>query len=147
MNAGAVAFGAGLLFAAGLAISGMTQPTKVLGFLDVTGAWDASLVVVMFGALGVHLIAVRHILKRSRPILGAAFHLPEWRDVDARLVAGAAMFGVGWGIAGYCPGPGIVSLGTFEAGPLLFVAAMCAGFWARHLSSRRGRQTRIASPR
>jgi uncharacterized membrane protein YedE/YeeE len=134
MKENVVAFGAGLTFSVGLAISGMTQPNKVIGFLDVAGAWDPSLAFVMMGAVGVGLIAFRSILKRSRPIFGAVFELPRRKDIDARLVAGAALFGVGWGIAGYCPGPALVSLATGHAAPILFVAAMIAGFGAQRIS-------------
>jgi uncharacterized protein len=116
----------GVLFAVGLALGGMTQPSKVLGFLDVLGAWDPSLVFVMGGAVGVHFFLFRWISKRPRPLFGARFHLPTRTDIDASLVAGAALFGMGWGLAGYCPGPAIASLATGGTA-MLFVVAMFGG--------------------
>src|SRR6185295_7370618 len=93
----------------GLAVSGMTRPSKVVGFLDVFGAWDASLAFVMVGAIGVHAVLQRVIARRGSPLFEDRFHLPTRRDVDARLLAGAAVFGVGWGLGGFCPGPGLVA--------------------------------------
>lgn len=128
------AFGAGLLFAIGLAISGMTHPRKVVGFLDPTrGArggnlgWDPSLAFVMLGAIAVGLVAFRLILRRSRPLFAAGFALPTMRNIDARLVVGAALFGLGWGLGGFCPGPAVVTLVTGAVPVLVFVAAMLAG--------------------
>lgn len=121
------ALGAGAVFGAGLAVSGMTRPEKVIGFLDVAGAWDPTLAFVMAGALAVHAVAVHFILRRPAPILADRFHLPTRREVDWRLVAGAALFGVGWGLAGYCPGPGVVSLGSGATSALIFVAALLGG--------------------
>jgi uncharacterized membrane protein YedE/YeeE len=135
MKKSAVAFLSGLIFALGLGISGMTRPAKVLAFLDVTGAWDASLAFVMLGAIGVTAVACRLVLRRAGPVLGGVFQLPRRRDVDRRLLLGAAIFGVGWGLAGYCPGPGLVSLANDHAGSALaFVAAMLAGQAVLHLS-------------
>lgn len=121
------AFAAGLLFGAGLILSGMTDPGKVLGFLDVAGAWDPSLALVMGGAVAVGLVAFRIAGKRARTFLGAALHLPHARDIDLRLVAGSALFGVGWGLAGFCPGPGLVSFGAGQEKAAIFVAAMLGG--------------------
>lgn len=130
---------AGLLFAAGLVISGMTQPAKVLAFLNLAGiadaarfgAWDASLAFVMGGALGVTLLAFS-ITPRpgNTPWLAPAFKLPTRRDIDARLVLGAALFGIGWGLAGYCPGPALASLLTGATDVPIFVAALAVGMWA-----------------
>jgi uncharacterized membrane protein YedE/YeeE len=130
------AFAAGALFAGGLGISGMTLPDKVIGFLDVTGQWDASLAFVMIGALSVHVVCSRLILRRATPIFGGVFSIPTRRDIDGRLVAGAAIFGLGWGLGGYCPGPVLTSLVTLTAAPLIFVAAMAAGMGIQRLTGR-----------
>lgn len=121
------ALSAGLLFSLGLGFSGMTRPAKVLGFLDIAGDWDPSLALVMVGAIGVHALALRWILKRDRPLYDAAFHLPTQRTLDAPLVLGAAVFGVGWGLGGFCPGPAITSLVTLRPTAVLFVVAMVVG--------------------
>lgn len=126
----AVAFFAGLLFAFGLAVSGMTQPSKVIGFLDVAGAWDPSLLCVMGGAVGVYLLGSRFVLRRPTPALDDCFRLPEREDVDVPLLAGAALFGVGWGLGGYCPGPVIVALGAGTAEALVFVPSMALAMLA-----------------
>lgn len=105
----------------------MTKPAKVVGFLDVFGAWDASLALVMLAAVGVHLVAYRLIMHRRAPLFDAAFHVPARRDIDRRLVLGAAIFGVGWGLAGFCPGPGLVAAGAGTITALVFVAAMLVG--------------------
>jgi hypothetical protein len=123
------AFIAGLLFAAGLGVGGMTQPAKVFGFLDVAGNWDPSLAFVMLGAIAVHATAVRAILRRRAPLFAGRFALPTRRDVDARLVAGAALFGAGWGLVGYCPGPAVTALGGGSPAAAVFVPAMVAGMW------------------
>lgn len=128
---------AGLLFGAGLAISGMVLPEKVLGFLDVTGDWDPSLAFVMIGAILVHIPAVRFAHRRLQSFLGEGFQLPKRKDIDWRLVVGAIVFGVGWGIVGICPGPGIVNLVTASPGVLAFVAAMLVGMLAEHVFERR----------
>lgn len=133
MKRNLVAFAAGLIFAVGLALSGMTQPAKVIGFLDVAGAWDPSLAFVMMSAVGLNLVLFRFILRRSGPVLGGPFHLPDQTAIDGRLIVGSALFGVGWGIAGYCPGPSVVSIASGQTGPILFVAAMMGGFLAHHL--------------
>jgi uncharacterized membrane protein YedE/YeeE len=127
---------AGALFALGLGVGGMTQPSKVIGFLDVAGAWDPSLAFVMMGAIGVGVVPFRFVLRRSRPLLGGTLHVPRTKHVDARLVLGAALFGVGWGLGGYCPGPALVSLVTGQAPVLIFVAAMAAGIGVQHLVDR-----------
>lgn len=126
---GMVAFVSGLLFALGLGLGGMTEPAKVIGFLDVAGNWDPSLALVMGGALLVYALVARFALTRSRPLLDDAFHVPTRRDVDARLVVGALLFGAGWGIAGYCPGPAMVALASGRTTVLAFVAAMLLGMW------------------
>jgi uncharacterized membrane protein YedE/YeeE len=131
----------GLLFALGLALSGMTQPARVLGFLDVTGAWDPSLAFVMLGALAVYAPAQRLIThRRARPLQAATFELPATSPIDATLIAGAAVFGVGWGLAGFCPGPALVAsaAGAHEAAwtSLGMLAGMLlCGLLARHRAS------------
>jgi uncharacterized membrane protein YedE/YeeE len=127
------ALGAGALFGAGLVVSGMGKPAKVLGFLDVAGRWDPTLGFVMAGALLVYIVLFRVIMRRGSPLLDVKFHLPARKDIDARLVAGAALFGVGWGLAGYCPGPALVALGAGLLPALVFVAAMIAGMWLETL--------------
>lgn len=122
-----VSFFAGLVFALGLGISQMANPNKVLSFLDFFGAWDPSLALVMGGALGLNLILFRLILKRPRPLFDTQFHLPTFSAVDARLVVGSALFGLGWGLAGYCPGAAITAIPTGAGSVLLFIASMVGG--------------------
>ncbi len=136
MKANLAAFGAGSLFAVGLAISGMTKPSKVIGFLDFAGAWDASLAFVMVGAIAVHLVAHRLIRRRAAPLFDAGFHLPTRKDIDLRLVLGAALFGVGWGLGGFCPGPGLVAAAGGVASALVFVGGMTAGMLLEHAIAR-----------
>lgn len=121
---------AGVLFGVGLLVSGMTQPNKVLGFLDPFGHFDASLIFVMLGAIGVHLLAYRYRRARNAPFFGAVFVVPSRRDVDAKLLFGSLLFGMGWGLGGYCPGPALVSLPGGKLGTLVFAAAMIAGMFA-----------------
>ncbi|MEO6576651.1 MAG: DUF6691 family protein [Polyangiaceae bacterium] len=121
------AFAAGFLFAVGLAISGMTQPAKVMGFLDVTGNWDPSLAFVMLGAIAVHFGFVQRARRRGKPFFAERFVWPELTRIDAKVLAGAAIFGLGWGAIGYCPGPAVVSLATGSTSVLLFVALMLLG--------------------
>ncbi|MFN3201199.1 MAG: DUF6691 family protein [Bradymonadia bacterium] len=125
-----VAFVAGVVFAVGLALSGMTEPAKVIGFLDFTGTWDPSLVFVMGGAVMVTFVLFRLIWRRGQPVLAGRFHLPTRNDVDGRLLGGAALFGVGWGLGGYCPGPAIASTSTATSGLLVFLGAMLGGMYA-----------------
>ncbi len=121
------AFLAGALFAAGLVIAGMTQPAKVIGFLDVTGSWDPSLAFVMGGALVVYGVAFRLITKRSMPLLGGRFQIPSRTDITPRLLIGASLFGIGWSIAGFCPGPAIVGFGSGMSEAFVFMPGMVAG--------------------
>jgi uncharacterized membrane protein YedE/YeeE len=120
-------FLAGLLFGLGLCLSGMTDPQKVLGFLDLAGAWDPSLALVMVGAIGVAFVAFRIAGRRAASFSGHAFQLPTSQAIDARLVGGSVLFGIGWGLAGLCPGPAIVNLGYLNPRAALFVLAMAAG--------------------
>ncbi len=119
----------GLLFSIGLGISGMTQPGKVLAFLDVTGAWDPALMFVMGGAVAITFIGYRWVLRRPMPVLADAFQIPTRRDIDGRLILGALMFGVGWGMAGFCTGPALAALGSGSVEVMVFAGAMFAGFW------------------
>jgi uncharacterized membrane protein YedE/YeeE len=121
------AFAAGLVFGVGLLLSGMTDPSKVIGFLDVAGRWDPSLAFVMAGAILVGFFAFALARRRARTFLGDALRLPERRDIDARLVGGSIVFGIGWGLAGFCPGPAIVAFGAGFDKATVFVIAMLAG--------------------
>ena len=118
---------AGLLFAVGLGLAGMTQPTKVVGFLDFLGDWDPSLAFVMVGGILTHMALYRFIVRRPSPVMAEAFRIPTRKDITPRLVVGSALFGVGWAVAGYCPGPGIVSAGSGGTNALLFLGSMVAG--------------------
>jgi uncharacterized membrane protein YedE/YeeE len=130
------AFIAGLLFGSGLILSGMSNPAKVLAFLDVAGRWDPSLLFVMVGAILVAAIAFRVGGARARTVFGGHIHVPGAGHVDARLVLGSVVFGVGWGLVGYCPGPALTSLGVGGWPTLLFVAAMIAGMAVFEVSER-----------
>lgn len=124
-----IAFLSGVIFAVGLAVGGMTQPEKVVDFLDFFGGanWDPSLAFVMGGAVLVYSIAYRLIIKRRRPLLEQKFHVPTRSDLDWRLIVGGGLFGVGWGIGGYCPGPGLTALVSLESPAFIFVASMAVG--------------------
>ncbi len=122
-----VAFCAGLVFGLGLLVAEMNRPAKVLGFLDVAGPWDPSLAFVMIGAIPVAFFAFRIARGRATSFLGEPIHLPAAAAIDRKLLAGSAIFGVGWGLAGLCPGPALVDLGLADGGAVVFVAAMCAG--------------------
>ena len=133
----ATEFAVGLLFGWGLMIAGMTDPGKVIGFLDLAGAWDPSLAFVMGGAIAVGFFAFGMAKKRTTSFFGGALHLPTSKDIDKRLVIGSLLFGAGWGLAGFCPGPGIVSMATGEFKGLVFVAAMVAGMAVFEFTDRR----------
>nr|WP_233175970.1 DUF6691 family protein [Dyella sp. ASV24] len=120
---------AGLLFGVGLGIAGMTQPAIVLGFLDVGGAWNPRLLFVMAGAVLTTAIGYRLVWRARKPRFEASFDIPSVRRIDGRLLMGAALFGIGWGIAGYCPGPALASLGSGIGSVWLLVAAMIVGWW------------------
>ncbi|TNE49012.1 MAG: YeeE/YedE family protein [Deltaproteobacteria bacterium] len=122
----------GVMFAVGLGIAGMTNPVKVMAFLDFFGKWDATLIFVLGAATGTNLLMFRWVLKRPHPILTSKFLLPTRTDIDSRLVMGAALFGVGWGMAGYCPGPAITSIASGSSATLLFVLMMTIGLRASH---------------
>jgi hypothetical protein len=120
-------FVSGLIFGAGLLISGMNQPAKVLGFLDIFGAWDATLAFVMAGAVAVTSIGFAPARRTAAPVFARSYFWPERHDIDAPLVAGAILFGIGWGLVGICPGPALVNLAGFSLPILVFVAAMVLG--------------------
>ncbi|QFR34749.1 DUF6691 family protein [Ancylobacter sp. TS-1] len=129
----------GLLFGVGLVISGMSNPAKVLNFLDLAGTFDPSLAFVMGGAVLVAFLGFRLVLARRAPVLAERFQLPTRTDIDARLIIGPALFGIGWGLGGFCPGPAFTALGLGAPGTLVFVPAMLAGMWsARLLAERAG---------
>jgi uncharacterized membrane protein YedE/YeeE len=145
-----VALFSGALFGLGLAVSGMMNPAKVIGFLDLAGEWDPTLAFVMGGALLVTIPAFRLILGRPRPVLAGDFALPKGSNLDARLLGGAALFGVGWGLSGFCPGPAVAALVTGLAPVFAFVAAMMAGMvlyaWVFERPDRGGVKTQPADP-
>ena len=134
----------GLLFGAGLVISGMSDPAKVLNFLDLFGTWDPSLAFVMGGAVIVAFIGYRLVLARPAPLAADRFHLPTRNDIDARILTGPAIFGVGWGLGGFCPGPALTALGLGATGTLAFVPAMLLGMWAARLAAEGGLTARTA---
>ncbi|MDC8803637.1 YeeE/YedE family protein [Halomonas pacifica] len=125
----AMGYLAGLLFGLGLAISGMTDPARVLGFLDIAGAWDPTLMFVLGGAVVTTFIGYRLVWRRGAPLVGKAFQLPSRRDIDVRLLGGAALFGIGWGLSGYCPGPAFASIGGLSAPLAAMLVAMLAGWY------------------
>jgi uncharacterized membrane protein YedE/YeeE len=132
----AAALFSGIVFGLGLAVSQMVNPAKVVAFLDVAGRWDPSLAFVMMGALAVTAGGFRLALNKPKPVLTEAFHLSTSRAVDQRLVAGAALFGIGWGLVGFCPGPAIASLAFPTAQSFVFVVAMVLGAALFHFSAR-----------
>lgn len=132
----AFAFVAGLTFGIGLIVSGMVNPAKVLGFLDLAGRWDPSLALVMVGAIAVGAPAFFAAGRRQATLLDTPMRLPTTRDIDARLVIGSLVFGVGWGLAGFCPGPALVALGAGYGKALVFVVAMVAGMLAFEMIER-----------
>ena len=134
-------FVVGLVFGIGLVLSGMTDPGKVIGFLDLFGAWDPSLALVMGGAVLVGVFAFALAKKRTTTFLGGALTLPGSRDIDRRLVVGGLLCGAGWGLAGFCPGPAIVSLASGQPKAAVFVAAMLAGMLVFEFSERRRQRT------
>jgi uncharacterized membrane protein YedE/YeeE len=119
----------GIVFGVGLILSGMTQPLKVLGFLDIFGNWDPTLAFVMGSAVITTTIGYKLILRRSSPVLENKFFLPTVSTLDTRLVLGASMFGIGWGLVGFCPGPALTAVSSLTTGTITFVCAMFAGFW------------------
>ncbi len=141
-----VALLCGLMFGAGLMISGMTEPQKVLGFLDILGPWDPSLIVVMAAALVVTFAGFMAVRRRATPLFAATLAWPSNREVDTPLIGGAALFGIGWGLVGLCPGPAIADLSTGSSPIVLFAGAMAAGMVARNLMNRRRATTDASAP-
>lgn len=146
MKRAAVAYASGLLFALGLGVSGMTRPSKVLGFLDVTGDWDPSLALVMGSGVLFNLVVFQLALRRGAPWLAPSFSLPPTSRVDAALVSGSALFGVGWGLGGFCPGPAIVSVVSGGAPVVAFVVAMLGSMAIFDLVVSRRLAAAVAAP-
>jgi uncharacterized membrane protein YedE/YeeE len=135
---------AGVLMGLGLAVSGMINPAKVLNFLDLAGDWDPTLVIVMASALLTTMVGYRLVLRRETPLFAASYSLPGRREIDLRLITGAALFGFGWGLAGFCPGPAIAALTSLRAEPFIFVAAMAVGMvFMKHLTTGQARAKAI----
>lgn len=127
MKTSLAALAVGFIFAVGLGVSGMTLPERVVSFLDLFGNWNPSLIFVMAGALLIHIILFRVIIRRSSPLFASEFQLPKRRDIDLRLILGATLFGAGWGLAGYCPAPAITALASLKTAPVFFVVSMLFG--------------------
>jgi uncharacterized membrane protein YedE/YeeE len=145
-----VQFAIGLVFGLGLILSGMSNPAKVLNFLDLggipAGTWDASLAFVMAGAVAVTFIGFSRVLKLARPVFAERFYVPTRNDIDLRIIVGPAIFGIGWGLAGFCPGPALTALGFGSTAAFVFVAAMFAGMVLARFIARLPSSTSIAVP-
>jgi uncharacterized protein len=139
VKAPVVSFVSGTVFALGLGISGMTRPSKVIGFLDFAGAWDLSLAFVMIGAICVYFVAYRLTRTMSAPMLAAQFSIPKHSRPDGQLILGAATFGAGWGLGGFCPGPAITSLASGSLSVVVFVAAMAVGMYLQAMVQNSGK--------
>ncbi|GLS43592.1 YeeE/YedE family protein [Methylobacterium brachythecii] len=137
------ALGLGLLFGLGLALSGMLDPARVRGFLDVFGAWDPSLVFVLGGAVTVSSLGYQLVRRLSKPALAESFQIPTNRRVDGKLIGGSALFGIGWGLSGFCPGPAVAALSTGVLPVAVFVAAMLVGMTAHRVFTLRGAEAGI----
>jgi len=136
MRATPIAGLSGFVFALGLGLAGMTRNTKVLAFLDLAGTWDPSLVLVMVAAIASFALGYRKLTAHQNPVLKAAYRLPTRTDIDRRLVLGAALFGIGWGLVGLCPGPALTDLASANASVWLFVAAMLVGMAGANVATR-----------
>jgi uncharacterized protein len=140
----------GLIFGLGLVASGMSNPAKVLNFLDFgaipAGNWDPSLAFVMAGAVAVTFVGFRRVLAQSRPVFAERFHLPTRRELDLRILAGPAIFGIGWGLAGFCPGPAFTALGFGTRASVVFVASMLFGMWLARYLDRLPQSSRLVAP-
>lgn len=134
----------GLLFGVGLVVSGMSDPAKVLNFLDLAGTWDPSLAFVMGGAVIVTFLGYRLVFRRDHPVAAPAFQLPTRKDIDSRILVGPATFGLGWGLGGFCPGPALTALGLGDSGTLVFLPAMFAGMWTARLFADGNLRTKAA---
>ncbi|WP_233382671.1 YeeE/YedE family protein [Methylobacterium sp. C25] len=139
------ALGLGLMFGLGLALSGMLDPARVRGFLDVGGAWDPSLVFVLGGAVTVSALGYQFVRRLSKPALAESFEIPTNRRIDETLIGGSALFGVGWGLSGFCPGPAVAALSTGALPVAVFVAAMLVGMAAHRVFARRMADTGIGA--
>ncbi len=135
MKALVASFASGVSFALGLGIGGMTQPAKIVNFLDFAGTWDPSLAFVMIGAIPVYFLCYRMALRRPSPLFATEFSVPKPKGVDSELLLGSAIFGVGWGLGGFCPGPALTSLGSGATSTLIFVAAMVGGMVLHKLTT------------
>lgn len=133
----------GLIFGLGLIISGMVNPAKVLGFLDIAGDWDPSLAFVMGGAVVVTFIGFRLLKEKPRPVFAERFQWPTTTDIDGRLLSGAAIFGIGWGLGGFCPGPALTGIGLMRPGTIVFVVAMLIGMIAARVVTRPGKSSSL----
>ena len=133
----AIALISGIIFGLGLSLSQMINPNKVIGFLDIAGDWDPSLAFVMIGALTVTFISFRLILKRPEPLFEKAFHVSKRTQIDKALLGGAAIFGIGWGMSGYCPGPAVASLGLGSIEAIVMVISIYAGFFSQNWLSKK----------
>lgn len=133
---GLAALVAGVIFSFGLVLGGMTVPANVIGFLDVTGDWRPALMFVMVGAIAVHAVVYRLVVRRRSPVFAERFALPTRRDLDPRLLAGAALFGIGWGLGGYCPGPGITATMSGSGSAFVFVGSMAGAMWLTSVVER-----------
>jgi len=131
------AFGVGFIFALGLGISGMTQPEKILGFLQISKDWDPSLMFVMIGAIPIHALAYRWIRGKRSPLFDVSFHIPLSNEITKHLVIGSAIFGFGWALGGFCPGPALTSVGAASPSAILFVGFMILGMFLRRLTKRK----------
>ena len=138
-----VAFAVGLIFGLGISVSGMANPAKVINFFDIAGTWDPSLAFVMGGALVSTFLGYRWVFKRTKPLLEENFGLPASSDLDLRLISGSLVFGVGWGIAGFCPGGALPALGTGNLTVVLFVVSLVAGIVATRLIDKKYQQQRL----
>ncbi|TYO61511.1 YeeE/YedE family protein [Bradyrhizobium hipponense] len=145
-----VQFAIGLVFGLGLILSGMSNPAKVLNFLDVggipAGTWDASLAFVMAGAIAVTFVGFNRVSKLARPFFAERFYVPMRKDIDPKIVIGPAIFGIGWGLAGFCPGPALTALGFGSISAFIFVAAMCAGMVLARFIAQLPSSTRAVTP-
>lgn len=140
-----VHFAIGLIFGLGLVVSGMLDPAKVQNFLDLFGTWDPSLAFVMGGAVAVAFAGYRLAWRNARPVLDDKFHLPETTPIDRRLLLGAAVFGIGWGLGGYCPGPAFTGLSLLAPGTIVFVPAMLVGMWLARMAASASEPAPVSS--
>lgn len=143
---GSIALGCGTVFGVGLSVSQMSNPEKVLNFLDLFGTWDPSLLLVLASAAGVTMIAFRFVGRMRAPLFETSFEPDPGNRIDARLLAGAAIFGVGWGLSGFCPGPAVVALGRLAPEAGLFAACFFAGSWLYRMSMANALRSRVAAP-